>query len=241
MIVGVSILQKAATLPAAAMRTSASGSLSSFTNAGVRSDLEGARGGEGVCAPLLRAGGTRVRASQPLPAGRAASLSPPTRAHAHLVVSGPSASQSATSCCATLYRTRHDLSAANFCTTGSRLARQPSVPSACANDPQLSTASSRTLSCSARRRRRCTSAGTGEEVCSAQSGAGCLGHQMVKHTAPRGCAPNRSPSDAGSAGRQQQVGAPAVQRWQRRTTRQSAVARLLCAAKNGAPASHRPR
>jgi len=64
----------------------------------------------------------------------------------HLVVSAPSASHSATSCIATLYRTRHDLSPANFWITGRRLARQPSGPRASAKLLQLSTARRRTLS-----------------------------------------------------------------------------------------------
>jgi hypothetical protein len=70
----------------------------------------------------------------------------PPKRPPHRVRSGPSASHSATSCCAALYRTLQLLSLAKRCTTGSRLPWLPPGPSAAAKALQLSTASSRTLS-----------------------------------------------------------------------------------------------
>jgi hypothetical protein len=118
MISGVSILQNAATLPAAAMRTSASGSRRRLTNAEVRSDLAGkgdgrrgaSRARERPAAAAadpaaarpqaLCVGAPRPRPTSPLAHAQPPPPSPPRRPHR--VRSGPSASHSATSCCAAL-------------------------------------------------------------------------------------------------------------------------------------------
>mmetsp|Transcript_22927 Transcript_22927/g.74696 ORF Transcript_22927/g.74696 Transcript_22927/m.74696 type:complete len:332 (-) Transcript_22927:495-1490(-) len=93
--------QNCATLPALAMRTSASVSLSRRTYAGNSS-------------------------------ARTSSI--------------PTASHMSYSCCATMYRTRHDLSCENFCTIGSTFATQSSFGSSFPNVAHSSTANSRTLS-----------------------------------------------------------------------------------------------
>mmetsp|Transcript_12530 Transcript_12530/g.45057 ORF Transcript_12530/g.45057 Transcript_12530/m.45057 type:complete len:285 (+) Transcript_12530:1518-2372(+) len=88
-------------------------------------------------------------------------------------ISAPMLSHSSYSCCATMYRTRHDLSAANFFTTGTTSATHSSLGKIFPSFAQSSTANNRTESCS--------------------SVVSCLNNVMIS---PRTCSGSISPANA---------------------------------------------